>query len=176
MAATDQDSDTLTYTLAGDDDDGLFDINWATGQIMTKSPLNLEVGLTDRDNNADGTQLQVTVRATDPAGVPDVGTAVEADSDEVTVYITVTDVNEAPTITGSGTDVSELTFDEVDGVITTALDNYTAADEDEGDDAPTEFTLAGDDGSKFDITGGALTFKAKPDYEMPTDDDGDNAY
>ena len=30
--------------------------------------------------------------------------------------------------------------------------------------------------SKFDITGGALTFKDKPDYENPTDTNMDNVY
>ena len=37
--------------------------------------------------------------------------------------------------------------------------------------------MAGADGSKFDIsTDGALTFKAKPDYEAPTDANTDNVY
>ena len=49
VRATDGNNDILTYTLSGSDDDDLFDINWGTGQIMTKSELNLEDGaLTDK--------------------------------------------------------------------------------------------------------------------------------
>ena len=103
VRATDGNNDVLTYTLAGADDDGLFDINWATGQIMTKSELNLEADtLIDRDDGGTvGKQLQVTVRATDPSGDPaaaaaDVGSTNHA---EVTVMITVTDVNEPPAFT-----------------------------------------------------------------------------
>ena len=39
------------------------------------------------------------------------------------------------------------------------------------------WSVAGDDGGKFNIsTGGALTFKVKPDFEAPTDANGDNVY
>ena len=36
--------------------------------------------------------------------------------------------------------------------------------------------MAGADGAKFTAVGGALTFKAKPDFEMATDANGDNVY
>ena len=36
--------------------------------------------------------------------------------------------------------------------------------------------MAGADGSKFEIENGELTFKDKPDYEMPTDTNKDNVY
>ena len=45
VRATDGNNDILTYTLSlpgGSFDDDLVDINWGTGQIMTKSELNLE--------------------------------------------------------------------------------------------------------------------------------------
>ena len=42
VRATDGNNDILTYTLSGSFEDDLFDINWGTGQIMTKSELNLE--------------------------------------------------------------------------------------------------------------------------------------
>ena len=46
VRGTDGNNDILTYTLSGsNDDDDLFDINWGTGQIMTKSDLNLEDAL-----------------------------------------------------------------------------------------------------------------------------------
>ena len=42
VAATDADNDTLTYTLGGDDM-ASFDIDGATGQLMTKDPLDFEM-------------------------------------------------------------------------------------------------------------------------------------
>ena len=104
---TDEDGDdVLTYTLTDEDggtegDSASFSIDWATGQLMTKGDLNHE----DTDcTNGDVCTYTVVVRATDPFGVPqtpiadiDIG-----NSDEVTVVITVTDVNEAPAVTRVG--------------------------------------------------------------------------
>ena len=113
--------------------------------------------------------------ATDPFGVPQATNAVSENSDEVTVVITVTDVNEAPTVTGEAT----ATFNEDTGDITTAF-AYTATDEDvDGDPHPGEVTswsVAGPDGSKFTAVGGELEFKTKPDYENATDANTDNVY
>ena len=128
---------------------------------MTKGALDHETGET----------LTVTVRATDPAGVPQAQTAVEDNSDEITVTITVTDVGEPPVVAGEATAM----FEELADNIATPLDTYTAADPDDGAPTPT-WSVAGDDGSKFSIDAGALTFKAKPDFEAPTDADGENVY
>ena len=38
------------------------------------------------------------------------------------------------------------------------------------------WSVAGDDGSKFSIDAGALTFKAQPDFEAPTDANKNNVY
>ena len=143
VTATDADSaDVLTYTLSGSgDDDELFDIDWATGQIMTKSPLNVEDLVNDRDLNTEGMQLMVTVRATDPAGVPAAASIVDTNADEVTVHITVTDVNEPPAVVGEAAE----TFAEVDGVITAPLGTYVATDP-EGDRLIT-WSAAGADGA-----------------------------
>ena len=92
--------DVLTYSL-GDGvittlldgvtlDDGLFSIDQKTGQIMTRAPLNKEVGLTDRVAATDGVQLQVTANATDPSG----------EIVRALVTIHVLDVDEAPEVTG----------------------------------------------------------------------------
>ena len=177
VRATDGNNDVLTYTLAGTDDDGgLFDIDWDTGQIMTKSDLDLEdTELTDKNNDtADGKQLEVTVRATDPSGDPGAASVEAADGAEVTVMITVTDVNEPPAFT-SGEET--YTIEE-----NTSIDNgniYQAGDPDVGDTAePTTLMLSGPDRSRFDITGGLLTFMTDftPNYEMPADDNMDNTY
>ena len=177
--ATDDDGDTLTYTLTGDDAEH-FDIDWGTGQILTKAKLDAEnqsPALTDRDSSAEGLQLEVVVRATDPSGIPSAETAVPDNSGTVTVMVTVTDVNEAPAVAG---DAAE-TFDEDDGDITEVLHDYMATDPDVEAPTPT-WSVGGADGSKFNIgnedggTLGELKFKVKPDYEKPTDADTDNVY
>ena len=129
----------------------------------------------------------VVVRATDPAGVPQLGDAQMANSDEIRVTITVTEVNEPPDVTGG----ADLTFNEVvasgnlepeeaSGVITEELNNYDADDPETqsvNDDSASTWTVEGADGGKFNIgDGGALTFKDAPDFEMPGDANGDNVY
>ena len=176
VRAMDGNSDVLTYTLAGTGaDDALFAIDWGTGQIMTKSDLNLEdVDLSDRDTGSDapGKQLEVTVRATDPSGDPRDASVDPANGAEVTVMITVTDVNEPPAFT-SGAET--YTIDE--GASIASDNGYVAADPDTADTADPTWSLSGPDRSKFDITGGALTFDDfTPNYEMPADANMDNTY
>ena len=72
------DADTLTYTLGGTDAVS-FDIDQLTGQLMTKEALDYET----RDS------YEVMVTATDPEGA----------SDMITVTITVTNLDEAGTVT-----------------------------------------------------------------------------
>ena len=160
------DTDVLTYSL---DATGAasFDINRATGQLITKVALNHEVT---------GSYIAM-VKATDPFGA----------EIEAQVTITVTDVNEAPSVEGTASiDHAENgTALDIDAE-TNAVDaaEYTATDADAADDAATglNWTLSGADASKFDITdSGAtrtLSFKAAetPDYESPGDSGGNNVY
>ena len=166
VVATDENGDTLTYTLTDadggtDGDSASFSIDWGTGQIMTKGALNHETDET----------YTVLVRATDPRGIPGAESAVITNSDTVTVEITVTDVNEAPAVMG----VAAVDFNEDDGNIETALDTYTADDPD-ADSPESTWSVDGADGSKFTAVDGALKFKKKPDYEKPTDANKDNVY
>ena len=167
VTATDEDGDTLTYTLTDGDggtdgDSAAFTIDWATGQIMTKDDLDHETGGT----------YDVVVRATDPTGMPGADPAVTDNSDTVMVMITVTDKNEAPTVTGD----PAVTFNETTGVITTLLGSrYTATDQDADPPVPT-WTVGGADRSEFTVVDGDLKFKKKPDYERPTDANMDNVY
>ena len=179
VVATDDDGDTLTYTLTGDDADH-FDIDWGTGQILTKAKLDAEnqsPALTDRDSIAEGLQLEVVVRATDPSGIPSAEPAEDVNSGTVTVMITVTDVNEAPAVAGE----AAVTFNENTDDITDELHAYMATDPDAGAPVPT-WSIGGADGSKFNIsnetdgTPGELRFKKKPNYEKPTDANADNVY
>ena len=113
------------------------------------------------------------VRATDPAGVPQVDAADAENSDEVTVLITVTDVNEAPVVAGG----AAVTFNEDTGDITESLgEAYMATDLDVGGATTPIWSVAGPDGGKFTAVGGDLKFKAKPDYENATDANTDNVY
>ena len=145
--------DVLTYSVGGTDG-ASFDINRATGQIMTKAALDHE---TDDE-------YTVTVTATDPFGV----------SANANVTITVTDMNEDPTITGSP--AATISFAEND--TTTALPTYTATDVDDGETATLMWSIMGDDAGQFEIGGstGLLAWESTPNYEAPGDADGDNDY
>ena len=136
VTADPKDGDVLTYTLE-DEDGGIdgdstnFDIDRATGQILTKvkSALNAEGGGTTTDDEGNAyVEYTVEVRATDPAEVP--GTAATADaSAAVTVVIRVTDVNDAPKVAANTTTLP--TFEETAGSIATVLQSYTATDDDQ---------------------------------------------
>ena len=93
VSATDEDGDTLTYSLGGQDV-ASFDIDEFTGQLLTKVAMDKE----DEDNY----QVQVTVTDKNP----------QTDDATVTVIITVTDVDEplpapaAPTVTSGSNSTS----------------------------------------------------------------------
>ena len=157
--ATDPDGDTLTWTLMGADA-AAFDITDGALTFMAQPDFEMPA-------SADGDNVyEITVVATDS----------EDNSATMDVEVTVTNVdeipvvmNEPPVITGGDPVVP---FAE-NGDITTPLGTYTATDP-EGDTLT--WTLMGADAAAFDITGGALTFMAQPDFEMPASADGDNVY
>ena len=90
VAATDNNGDTLAYTLGGTDV-ASFDIGPATGQLMTKAALNYEAKAS----------YEVTVTATDPEG----------ESDMITVTITVTDMDDPEIVTPVDPLVTRFDFD-----------------------------------------------------------------
>ena len=179
IEASDLNPGKLTYTLEGQDA-ALFDIDRETGQLKTKTVLDVDEDgdLSDRDVSADGFQLEVMVRATDPSGDPQVDPAVDTNSDIVTVDITVEDLAEDPQI-----DVPEGEDNMLGGFeenTETTVVTFTAVVE-EG--SVSRWSLAGPDAGKLEFANdagandaGALTFKDSPDYEMPGDADGDNMY
>ena len=121
--------EVLTYTLGGTDAES-FAIDWATGQLMTKSALNFENTPVLTGVPIDGEQARgytVTVTATDPSAVPvavlEAGATGSSATIEVT--ITVTDVNEGPAIGGD----APMPFAE--GSETLVPVTYTAADPEE---------------------------------------------
>jgi VCBS repeat-containing protein len=153
-AASDIDAGTtLTYTLGGADAN-LFNINSATGLVTFKNSPNFEAPGDAGGNNV----YDITVTASD-------GTL----SATKNVAITVVNANEAPTITTGGT----ASFAEnATGTV------YTAVATDPDASTTLSYFLTGTDANLFNInaTTGAVTFKASPNFEVPTDAGGNNVY
>ena len=140
--ATDVDAgQTLSYSLTGTDA-GSFDINASTGVVTLKASANYE----------SKASYSFNVVATDN------GTGTLTDTKAVTV--SVTDVNEAPTITS----VSTGTVAE-NAAITTVV--YTAAATDVDSGQTLSYSLTGTDAGSFDIDAstGVVTLKASANYE-----------
>ena len=150
VAATDGDAgdaNLLTYSMTGADA-ASFNIDRATGQLLTKAPLDHE----DEDS------YSVTVKVVDPS----------LESATITVNITINDVDEPPVL--AGPDVVDYPENGGDAVA-----EYTATDP-EGVTI-TDWSLDGDDKDLFEINNaGELTFKASPDHDIAGDSDGDNIY
>ncbi len=143
VSATDDDADTLTYTLGGIDA-ASFGIVSTTGQLQTKNVL-------DYENKA---SYSVIITASDGSL-----------SDTITVTINVTSVNEAPTFTDGTATTREIA--ENVGPNINIGSAVTATDPDE--DTLT-YTLGGTDAASFDIdsTNGQLKTKAALDFETKT--------
>ncbi len=152
-AAIPEPGKSLTYSLTGADA-ALFNINATTGVVTFKSSPNYEAPGDAGGNNV----YDVTVTASD-------GTL----SSTKDVAITVTNVNEAPTVTSS----AAASFAE-NGTGTV----YTAAATDPDAGATLTYSISGADASLFNInaTTGAVTFKSSPNYEAPGDAGGNNVY
>ena len=154
VAATDPDAGaTITYSLTGADA-ALFDINATTGAVTFKSSPNYQAPADAGGDNV----YDVTVGASD-------GTNITTKA----VAITVTDVNEAPTITSGG---AASFAENATGTV------YTAAANDPDAGTTLTYSISGADAALFDIdaTTGVITFKSSPNYEAPGDAGGDNVY
>ena len=146
VTAADPDNDTLTYSLGGTDA-GSFGIVPATGQLQTKGPLDSEVKQT----------YTVVVTATDPSDV----------TDTITVAINVTNVDEAPGVSGP----TSRNYKENDIV---AVGSYAATNPENG---TIVWGKSGDDSDDFSISNtGELTFSTPPNFELPSDTGADNVY
>ena len=160
VTATDPDAaDSVTgYTLSGTDA-ARFAITGA-GVLTFRAAPDFEEpkgGAADDSNS-----YALTVTATSGAGAR----ALTATQD---LTVTVTDVNEAPTIT------SDATFSLAENL--TAVGTVAAADPDAADSVT--FALSGTDAALFAITAaGVLSFSAAPDFESPKGgaDDDSNTY
>ncbi len=163
VQSTDPDGDTegagLTYSLTGGADAALFSIVPATGVLTFNSAPNFEAPTDAGANNVYDVQVTVTDS--------DTQTAVQ------NLQVTVTNVNESPTITSSATpSVNENT---------TAVIDVQSTDPDgtvEGAGGLTYAITGGADAALFSIvsTTGVLTFNSAPNFEAPGDAGADNVY
>ena len=145
VSATDEDNDSLTYTLTGGDADS-FDIVSTSGQIRTKTGVTYD--------HEDTSTYVVTVNVSD--GKDDAGESDDAVDDSITVTISLADVNEKPALSGP---VNATFRENGTGVVA----SYAAEDPDLGDSI--SWSLTGSDQSFFTISNGALSFNAPPDRE-----------
>ena len=131
VVAYDEDGDVLTYELGTTGDNLLFTIDPGTGQIRVKSGTNID----KEDSNNRDDLYTVTVTAKDPSRL----------SDEITVTIKVTNVDELPKLADT-TNTANLTAktlnerrstdpDNQSPAYTAVVSTYTATDPDDDDDA-----------------------------------------
>ncbi|MDP9421702.1 MAG: cadherin domain-containing protein [Pseudomonadota bacterium] len=155
VAASDLDGDQVSYAIVGGADAALFAIDATTGALSFVSAPDHEA---PADANGDNV-YDVVVTASDGQL-----------SDSQAVSVTVSNVNEAPVLSG-GTTLS-LTRAENGTAVTTIV----ATD---ADGPAISYAIAGgNDAGLFaiDANTGALTFITSPDFEAPADLGEDNFY
>ena len=154
---TNSEGNGLSYSLSGGDDQVFFDINATTGALSFLNAPDFETPLDDGSNNT----YAVEVTVTDAGGL----------STAQLLTITVTNVNEAPSIVSTATvDVAENT---------TAVIDVQSTDDTNSEGSGLSYTLSGGNDQAFfaiDATTGALSFINAPDFETPLDDGTDNTY
>ena len=152
ITASDEDGDTLAYSLTGDDS-SLLSID-SSGNVSFKASPDFEVPADSNEDNI----YSFAVVANDGS--------LSATSPNVLVSINNLNDN-APTFVDLSTSV-EVT----NGQINVFDISTTDAD---GDDVT--LSKAGTDSSAFTISdSGSLSFSSAPDFANPTDSDGDNVY
>jgi Ca2+-binding RTX toxin-like protein len=162
VTATDPDAgQTISFAIAGGADAALFAIDGLTGELRFVRPPDFE---SPADANSDNVYT-VTVAASDGAG----GVALQ------NLSVSVLDVTDglAPVITSNGGGATaSVTLAENKMAVTVV----TASDP----DSPTVSyaIVGGEDAGAFTIdpATGELRFTTPPDFERPTDVDGDNTY
>ncbi len=155
-SASDEENNTITYTISGGVDSARFSIS--AGALNFTSAPNFESPTDSGSNNT----YVVNLTATDN-GSPNL-------SDTLTLTVNILNVNEfAPvfsssTITSRGENISNV--------------GYTAIASD-GDGDSVSFSISGGtDQSRFSVnsSNGTLSFTSSPNFEAPLDSNGDNIY
>ena len=164
-SATDPERRPITWSVGGTDSDD-FSID-ASGNLYFVASPDHEAPTDSGGNNV----YEIQVIATDDGNLMD-GTPSQLGtlSSTFDVTVTVTPVNEPPTVTGETT----LSVDEN---TETFSRTYSASDP-EGVASTFTWSLAGTDNGDFNIdrNTGELTFRNTPDYERPADSGGNNHY
>ena len=162
--ATDVDaSDTQTWSVEGADDGGLFTINQTTGALTFTTAPDFETpGQSGSTNNT----YVVTVKVEDSGG--------RSATHELTV--TVTDVNETPSITSGPSTIAK----DENTQTTESIATYVATDPD-ATTGTMSWDLEGNDAGDFTITSTVngtanLFFAASPNFENAADTGTDNVY
>ncbi|MBL0423054.1 cadherin repeat domain-containing protein, partial [Ramlibacter sp. AW1] len=167
VAAQDADpGTTLAFSITGGADAALFTIDARTGALSFRTAPDYELPTDSGQNNV----YDVVVQVSDGSL-----------TDQQAIAVTVTDVKEtgspsktnAPVIrSDGGGDTASLIRDENTTAVTTV--NATV----QGKGTITYSISGGADAALFQIqpSTGVLTFVAAPDYERPTDADGNNIY
>ena len=166
-------ADTHTWSIDSDtsveenQDGALFEIGQTSGILSFKDAPDYETpgSATTPASNT----YQVTIKVTD-SGSP-------AMSDTFDVVVDVTNVNEPPSITSTGSSHTSISKPEGTGP-SDPLATYAA---DDPEDNTLTWTLSGDDAVDFTITRnsngeGVLAFQALTDYEDPRDAGTNNVY
>jgi Ca2+-binding RTX toxin-like protein len=159
VVATDADSPTLSYAIIGGADAALFALDSATGALSFNAA-------PDFDNPADANHdniYDVIVQASD-------GT----NSDQQNLAVTVTNLNDNPPVITSNGGGANAAISLAENI--TAVTTVVASDAD--GTTPTYSIAGGLDAALFtlDAATGQLAFAAAPDYENPTDSNGDRVY
>ncbi len=169
ITATDPESSSLTYSLAGADS-GLFEIGQRNGQVTVAAATELDYE-SPTDSDYDNV-YELVVNVTDGAGddgSPD--TTVDA---TISLTITVTDVNEPPKFDGL---YDWFLLEENTPALTNVGEPVLAVDPELGE---LTYSLAGDDADLFEIDSstGQISVGAETelDHESPSDSNGDNLY
>ncbi len=161
-AATISVNESSTITITSGTDSARFTLvtsDSVTARIRFVAIPNFEAPLDVGTNNV----YDISVRATDTAG----------NIANQSISITVTNVNEAPTITiNSSNETHAITQAEnISSVVT-----YTGTDVDAA--TTLSWSLSGTDAADFSInsSSGALAFSSNPDFEAPADSGANNVY
>jgi hypothetical protein len=149
-------SESVSWSVSGTDS-SFFSIN-SSGELSISSR-NFE---SPADVGSNNTYI-VDVTGTDVAGK----------SRSQTVTVTITDINEAPSI-ATNSSSSTYALNKVEN--STSVITYSGSDPDTA--ASISWSISGTDAADFAIVPGTgvLTFAANPDYESPADSDLNNIY
>jgi protocadherin Fat 4 len=153
VTATDSDlpTQTLTYSIAGGDDAGLFTIGSSSGVLSFAAGRDFEA---PTDANADGVYI-VSVQVSD-------GTR----TDTQTITVTITDVDEYNVGAVTDSDATSNTVAE-NSAIGTAVGLTASATDDDGTTNTITYSLVNDDGGRFtiDANTGVVTVAGAIDRE-----------